>query len=61
MKKLLRRVYRFSFAGDTLRALAEAAGFAALAGAGWMVHPVAALIVLAAMFFNWAYTPRSRK
>lgn len=61
MKKLLRRVYRFSFAGDTLRALAEAAGFAALAGAGWMVHPVAALIVLAAYFLNLAYAPRSRR
>lgn len=61
VKKLLRRVYRVAFGRDTLRALAEAAGFGAIALAGWMVHPVAGLLALAAYFLNLAYAPRSRK
>lgn len=60
MKKRLRRVYRFAVAGATLRACSEASGFALLAFAGWMVHPIAAALVGAAYFLNLAYSPRSK-
>lgn len=59
-KKRLRRVCRFAFARDTLRACSEALGFALLAMAGWQVHPVAPLLVGAAYFLNLAYSPRSK-
>ena len=61
MNNLLRGIYRFAFAGDTLRALAEAAGFALLGYAGWLFDPMAAALVASAYFLNLAYSPRSKK
>jgi hypothetical protein len=53
---------RFAAAVVRSRAgLCELAGFAALAAAAWIVWIPAALLVLSAMFFNWAYAPQIRK
>lgn len=58
--KTLRRVCRFAFGGGTLRACSEALGFAFLAMAGWMAHPIAAAVIAALYFLNLAYSPRSK-
>lgn len=58
--KRIRRVYKFAFASATLRACSEAAGFACVAFAGWMFHPIVAALVAGLYFLNLAYAPRSK-